>query len=172
MYYPERIYLVGYMGSGKTTAGKQLASILDYEFRDLDHFIEETYKTSIPLLFKKYDEHAFRLIEQTMLHQTQAFKKTVIATGGGAPCFFDNMNFINRTGFSVYLKLPPAELLKRLVNTKRKRPIIENIENHELLEHITQKLETREPYYRMAQLIIEATNNTPEKIAEALRYQA
>lgn len=172
MFYPERIYLVGYMGSGKTTAGKQLASILDYEFRDLDHLIEEAYKTSIPLLFKKYDEHAFRLIEQTMLHQTQSFRQTVIATGGGTPCFFDNMTFINRSGLSVYLKLTPAELLQRLVNTKRKRPIIENIENHELLKHITQKLETREPYYRMAQIIIDATSNTPEKIVEALRYHS
>lgn len=168
MNYPGRIYLVGYMGSGKSTTGKRLASKLNYRFVDLDRLIESTYKTSIPLLFEKYDEHAFRLLEQSALKNTLTGTRTVIATGGGAPCFFDNMDVMNRNGFTIYLKMTPGALAYRLKHARKRRPLLENINEAELQEHISHNLEEREKYYKKAQLIVDAHDDVSEKILAAL----
>lgn len=168
MHYPERIYLVGYMGSGKTTTGRQLAALLNYHFIDLDKLIETTYKTSIPLLFKKYDEHAFRLIEQKMLQETKTYSQTIISTGGGAPCFFDNMDFINQWGISIYLKLSTEALFERLIKAQKNRPLIKNVEEHDLHDHIQKTLKERELYYLKAHIVINALNTGPEEILKAL----
>jgi len=169
MNYPERIYLVGYMGSGKTTTGRKLAALMDYQFADLDKLIEKTYKTSIPLLFKKYDEHAFRLIEQRMLLTTQSYKQTVISTGGGAPCFFDNMKKINQYGVSIYLKLSPGQLLERLKKARKKRPLIENLDDEQLLEYINKNLQEREAFYNQAHIVTNGAGVLPESLLTALK---
>jgi len=169
MHYPERIYMVGYMGSGKTTTGRQLAALLNYQFIDLDKLIETTYKTSIPLLFKKYDEQAFRLIEQKMLQETKTYSQSIISTGGGAPCFFDNMDFINQWGISVYLKLSPDALFERLINAQKNRPLIKNIEENDLHGHIKETLKEREQFYQKAHIIINPLNNGPEEILKAIK---
>lgn len=169
MQYPERIYFVGYMGSGKTTTGRKLAAKLNYKFIDLDKLIERTYKTSIPLLFKKYDEQAFRLLEQKMLRGTQSFKQTVISTGGGAPCFFDNMEKINQYGISIYLKLTPEQLMERLKKAQKKRPLIENLDDEQLFEYIKKNLQQREPFYNQAHIITDGTGIITESVLMALK---
>lgn len=155
---PDRIYLIGFMGSGKSTAGKRLASRLGYQFRDLDNMIERQYKTSIPLLFEQYDEQAFRLLERDMLHETTNLHKTVIATGGGTPCFFDNMDFINENGCSVYFEFPPSALANRLQHAKRKRPLLNEVKPEQLTDNIAARLEKRLPYYEQAHIIIKGIN--------------
>ncbi len=149
-----RIYLIGFMGSGKTTAGKRLARALDYAFTDLDSMIEERYHVTIPSLFEKYDEHAFRTLEHETLKDTLTLPRHVIATGGGTPCFFNNMELINGSGISVYLRLSPASLHQRLLNSKKKRPLIQRHPPAEVLDYIKRTLDERDPYYLRAHHIV------------------
>lgn len=167
---PERIYLTGFMGSGKTTAGKRLARILGYRFVDLDNIIERQYKTSITLLFEQYDEKAFRLLEQKALHETASFQQTVISTGGGTPCHFDNMDFMLRKGLVVYIHIPPKGLAQRLLAAKRKRPLLSEIAPDGLVPFIEQKLEDRERYYNRANLIVEGINMKAFDLAKKIRH--
>ena len=97
-----RIYLIGYMYSGKTTVGHKLAVQMGYRWLDLDQMLENTFHTTIPIFFKRYGEEAFRKIEQKLLHSTADLDNVVISTGGGTPCYFDNMQWINQHGISVY----------------------------------------------------------------------
>lgn len=152
------IYLIGFMGSGKTTVGKKLATQLDLDFIDLDLFIEEKYKISIPDIFDRFDESVFRKIEHETLMETKSFQNTVISTGGGTPCFYNNMDIINANGTSVYLKLHPKSIQKRLLESKKKRPLVMNKGEDELFNFIQLKLEEREQYYEQAKYTIKAEN--------------
>jgi len=152
------IYLIGFMGSGKTTAGKKLATQLGYEFVDLDLLIEEKYKITIPDIFDRFDEKAFRIIEHESLKETISFQDTIISTGGGTPCFYNNMEIINTNGISVYLKLHPKSIQKRLLESKKKRPLILNKSDDELYEFIQIKLNERELFYQKAKYTIKAEN--------------
>jgi shikimate kinase len=150
------IYLIGFMGSGKTTTGKKLAAFLNYRIIDLDSFIEEKYRITIPDIFNRFDEKAFRKIERDALLETTALKSTVVSTGGGTPCFFDNMEIINRHGTSVYLKLHPKSIFARLNESKKKRPLLENKTEQERYNYIVSKLAEREKYYLQAHHTIKA----------------
>ena len=152
------IYLIGFMGSGKTTAGKKLATQLGYKFVDLDLLIEEKYKITIPDIFDRFDEKAFRIIEHETLQETISFQDTIISTGGGTPCFYNNMEIINANGISVYLKLHPKSIQKRLLESKKKRPLILNKSSDELYEFIQIKLNERELFYQKAKYTIKAEN--------------
>lgn len=152
------IYLIGFMGSGKTTAGKKLATQLGYKFVDLDLLIEEKYKITIPDIFDRFDEKAFRIIEHETLQETISFQDTIISTGGGTPCFYNNMEIINANGISVYLKLHPKSIQKRLLESKKKRPLILNKTSDELYEFIQIKLNERELFYQKAKYTIKAEN--------------
>jgi len=146
------IYLIGYMGSGKTTAGRKLARRLGYNFIDLDLMIENDYKISIPSLFQKYDENAFRKIEHETLKKTFSFKNTVISTGGGTPCFFNNIEMINENGISVYLKMNINSLYDRLIKSKKKRPLLTDKSPTEIFEFIEKQLKSREPFYNKSSI--------------------
>ena len=152
------IFLIGFMGSGKTTAGKKLASRMKYRYIDLDTWIEEQEKMSIKDLFEKKGETYFRNQESKYLRETAHYKECVISTGGGAPCFFDNMDYMNKHGVTVYLKLEPNQLFSRLKNEKTERPLIKSKKDTELLEFIKQKLKEREEYYKQAHWIIDGYN--------------
>lgn len=167
--FPDRIYLVGFMGSGKSAAGKRLAKRLGYHFTDLDKMIEYQYKTSIPLFFEKYDENAFRLIEQKALHQTSSLRKAVIATGGGTPAFSDNMDFIIKNGLTIYIELAPKALSNRLSNAKKKRPLIKKATSDELAAIIKEKLAQRESYYKKAHLIVQGINLQVSTLVQVIR---
>ncbi|HQF01499.1 MAG TPA: shikimate kinase [Bacteroidales bacterium] len=150
----KNVYLIGYMGAGKSTAGRQLARLLGYDFLDLDRAFEETYKISIVDFFDKYDEDTFRLIERKMLENTFSLKSHVISTGGGTVCNGDNIRQINEHGISVYIRMHPDSLFHRLRNSKRPRPRIINLKDAELKRFIEKDLEQRDLFYQMAHLQI------------------
>ena len=166
-----RIYLVGFMGVGKSTIGKKLARILNFDFIDLDDIFEEKYKISIDSFFKKYDEELFRKMEYDLLLSTFDKTNTVISTGGGTPCYNDAMNKINREGLSIYVKMLPSAIAYRLSQAKRKRPLIGNMKNEELSDYITKSLKKREPVYRKALVHINGLHVNIEELAEQLKKE-
>ena len=153
-----RIYIVGFMGAGKSTAGKKLASKMGYSFTDLDRMIEMQYKTSIPGLFSKYDESLFRNLERKALHSTFSFQDAVVSTGGGTPCYFDNMELINREGISVFIEMSVKALADRLRNSKKPRPLVRELDRAKLEEQIAAMLEERITFYEKADLRIKGEN--------------
>ena len=146
-----RIFLIGYMGSGKTTVGQLLAARLGYNFIDMDSYIEEKQFKSVHQIFVELGEAKFRLLEQHCLHEIADFDHVIISTGGGSPCFFDNMKYMNEHGISIYLKLSPEQLAVRLGDSHiNKRPLIADKKGEELLRFIREGLAIREPFYSQA----------------------
>jgi len=168
----ERVYLIGFMGSGKSTMGRWLADALEgWSFIDLDQFIENKYHRTIPQIFEESGEEGFRKIEANCLKEVSCFEKVIIGAGGGTPCFFNNMEIMNNTGLSIYLKLTPQEIYDRLQTSKSKRPLIEGKEGDELLSFIAQKLSEREDYYNKATLIADAFNWKVEDFVKAIKQE-
>lgn len=151
-----RIFLIGYMGAGKTTLGKALARALHVPFNDLDWYIEERFHKSIPQLFAEHGEEGFRRLEQRMLHEVGEFEDVVISAGGGTPCFFDNMDYMNRQGQTVFLDVSPERLFSRLRNATQQRPILTDKTDDELCAFIGQALEQRMPFYSRARYRFDA----------------
>jgi shikimate kinase len=149
-----RIYLIGYMGSGKSTVGTGLAKALNMDFIDLDHYIESRNHRTIPDIFARDGEAEFRRLEQKALHEVSEFENIVIATGGGAPCFFDNMEVIKRTGKSLYLNGSPRILADRLMHSKTERPLIKGKTEPELVAFIAETLAKRSEWYTQAESIL------------------
>ena len=158
----KRVFLVGYMGAGKTTVGKELAKLAGLSFIDLDFYIEGRYHKAVSQIFAERGEEAFREIERNMLHEVAEFelgygdKMTHISTGGGAPCFFDNMEFMNASGTTVYLKVSVEELAKRLELCKHTRPVLKGRSGEELRAFIAESLEKRNPFYTKASITFDA----------------
>lgn len=168
-----RIFLTGYMGAGKTTLGKAFARKLNLPFVDLDWYMEERFHKTVGELFVERGEAGFRELEKNMLHEVGAFEDVVISTGGGAPCFFDNMDFMNRNGKTVFLNVHPDVLFRRLRVTKQQRPILQGKQDDELKEFIIRALEKRTPFYSQAQYVFNADEledrSQIEKSVEKLR---
>jgi shikimate kinase len=143
------------MGSGKTAIGKRLAEKLNLQFIDMDVFIENRFHKSVSAIFEEKGEAAFRKIERTILLEIIEFENIVISTGGGTPCFFDNMDLMNRAGITIYLKMSGDELAKRLQTGKQKRPLIKDKNSEEMKTYIAENLVKREQFYNRATLIIE-----------------
>ena len=170
-----RIFLTGYMGSGKTTLGRALAADLNVQFIDLDHYIEQRYRKTIAQLFAENGEDGFRTIERRMLHEVGEFEDVIISTGGGTPCFFDNIEFMNAQGTTVYLDVPVERLFIRLCIARSKRPLIKDKDDEELRAFIIEQLEKRAPHYSKAQYSfradrLEDTAQVKESV-EAFRHQ-
>ena len=144
------------MGAGKTTLGKAFARELGVPFIDLDWYIEERFHKSIRELFIERGEASFRELERTMLHEVAEFEDVIISTGGGTPCFFDNMEYMNGCGQTVFLDVHPDVLFRRLRIAKQQRPILQGKEDEELMDFIIQALEKRAPFYTQAQYIFNA----------------
>ena len=151
-----RIYLVGYMYSGKTTIGHKLAQGLDYEWLDLDQAFECFFHTTIPIFFGRYGEEAFRKLEQKLLHSTADKDNIVISTGGGTPCHFDNMQWINDHGTSVYFDVAVETLLRRAQSSKKPRPVLAGLSPLEREAFVRQQLASRMPYYTKAHITFPA----------------
>lgn len=163
------IFLTGFMGCGKTTLGRKLASRLGYEFIDLDHILEARAGMSIAEYFSRFGEHAFRTLESEVLKQTPYPADAVVSTGGGLPCFFDNMQWINTHGRSVYIRLSPKALAARLENEKAERPLLRNKHGDDLVAFIAEKLAERESFYNQATLIANGLSLTAAQVEEALK---
>ncbi len=168
----ERIYLVGFMGVGKTTVGKKLARQLGYHFVDLDDFFEEKFKIEIHQFFDKYDEPLFRKLEHDRLKKTFEMESVVVATGGGTPCYYSGIEEINRYGLSVFLKMSPTAIAQRLLHAKRTRPLIIGKSGESLSRYIAEKLDERLACYEMANIKVNALNIDVGILAEEIRNYA
>lgn len=146
------------MGSGKSTLGRWLAKRLEYEFVDMDDLIEKNEGMTISEIFASKGEAEFRLIEQQTIESLTNYQNAVIATGGGAPCFFNNAERLNDLGLTIYLKITPHVLAERLEGATHTRPILANKSEKEILDFITEKLVEREPFYNKAKIIADANN--------------
>ncbi len=153
----KRVILIGYMGSGKTTVGRALSKATGMMFYDLDWYIESRMRKSIAQIFAEKGEEGFRKIEYNMLHEVAEFEDVIISCGGGTPCFFDNIDYMNQQGDVVYLKATPEVLYKHLLMGKGDRPLLKDKTPDELIAYITEHLHEREPYYSQAQHILDVT---------------
>ena len=145
-----RIMLIGYMGAGKTTVGKALAKELGLTFYDLDWYIEGRMRKTVPQLFAERGENGFRQVEHNMLHEVAEFEDVVLSCGGGTPCFFDNIDYMNSCGQVVYLKATPHVLHKHLLMGKTERPLLKGKSPEELELFIANQLAEREKFYSKA----------------------
>ena len=145
-----RIIILGYMGSGKTTIGHALSKELSLPFYDLDWYIESRMRQSVKQLFDSMGEEGFRKIERNMLHEVAEFENVIVSCGGGTPCFFDNMDYLNRQGDTVYLKATPDVLFRHLKMGKTVRPLLLGKTPEEVRAFIGEQLREREPYYALA----------------------
>ena len=165
-----RVILIGYMGAGKTTVGKALAADLGLTFYDLDWYITMRYHRSVPEIFAERGEEGFRDLERRMLHEVAEFENVVVSCGGGTPCFYDNMEYMNSLADTVYLKADPEVLAQHLKMGKGKRPLIEGKTPEELETYIQESLQAREPYYSQAKYTIDiSVLDTFTKIDECVR---
>lgn len=147
------IILIGYMGSGKTTVGRQLALALGRTFYDLDWYIEMRYHRTVAQLFAEKGEEGFRELERNMLHEAAEFEDIVLSCGGGTPCFFDNMEYMNQQADTVYLKASPEVLYAHLQMGKGVRPLLLNKTPDEVQQFIREQLAYREHFYSQARHI-------------------
>ncbi len=153
----KRIILIGYMGAGKTTIGKALAKELNIQFYDLDWYIESRMRKKVSQIFAERGEEGFRQIEHNMLHEVAEFEDVIVSCGGGTPCFFDNMDYMNGQGQVVYLKALPEVLYDHLMMGKGDRPLIKGKSPEELLAFIREQLEYREPFYSKARYTLDVS---------------
>ena len=153
----KRIIIIGYMGAGKTTVGKCLAKELNMDFYDLDWYIESRMRKTVKQIFDEYGEDGFRKIEHNMLHEVAEFENVIISCGGGTPCFFDNIDYINQQGEVVYLKATPEVLYRHLLMGKVERPLIKNKTPEELIAYITEQVAKREEFYNKARYTLDVS---------------
>ena len=164
-----RIYLIGYSYGGKTTMGRQLAALLGFEHFDTDKAIETKYHTSIAMLISHYSEQAFRIIEKQMLQSTAELDNVVVSTGGGAACSDDNIKFILDHGIAVHMQMTVDDILERMKNARRSRPLLTGMDDTERRSFITEHLSKRMPFYNQAPISIPALTATPEEIANLIK---
>ena len=169
----KRIILIGYMGSVKTTVGRALAKELVLPFYDLDWYIESRMRKKVSQIFAEQGEEGFRRIERNMLHEVAEFEDVVVSCGGGTPCFFDNMDYLNQQAQVVWLKATPEVLHRHLLMGKGDRPLLKGKSPDELIAFIREQLLVREPYYSKAHYTLDVSlmdNNEKIKITiEKLR---
>lgn len=149
------IILVGYMCVGKTTVGRDLAKRLGRTFYDLDWYVEERYHTKVSDIFAEKGEAHFRELEMRMLHEVAEFENVVLSCGGGTPCFYDNMDYMNQTGEVFYLKASPETILQHLEMSRGDRPLLRGKSSEELRQYVTEQLAQREPFYEKAQYTVD-----------------
>ena len=164
----KRIFLIGYMGAGKTTLGKALARRMNLSYIDTDHYIENRYHKKISDIFASEGEERFRDIEHRILLEVSEFEDIVVSTGGGLPCFNDNIDIMNNLGTTVYLNTSEEELAARLGVSKNVRPVLKNRSGSELVDFIKEKLDKRKAFYEKAKIQFNAEQMCTDKDVEIL----
>jgi shikimate kinase len=163
-----RIFLIGYMGAGKTTLGKVLAHRMNLSYIDTDHFIENRYRKKVGDIFAAKGEGRFRDMEHRILCEVSEIEDVVISTGGGLPCFNDNMLIMKKAGTTVYLDVSVEELAARLRTSRVIRPILQNRSGMELTDFIRENLNKRRPFYERARICFNADSMNTDCDVEAL----
>ncbi|WP_026953762.1 shikimate kinase [Algoriphagus vanfongensis] len=165
-----KVVLVGLPGSGKSTFGKQLAANLDLPFYDLDTLIEQSHQMKIPDIFSKMGEGKFREIETETLTQVLSWDRSfVLASGGGCPCFNDNMDQINEHGVSVYLDVPLEEIKERLEGARvQNRPMFQGMEGGEIILKLKSLLADRESFYNQSKIKLSGSDFSTELLVSEL----
>lgn len=164
-----RIFLIGFMGCGKSTMGRSLASLLNLTFIDLDTYIEGKYFKTVPQIFAEEGETEFRKKEHKVLKEVSLFDDVIVATGGGAPCFFDNMEVMNQSGYCVFLDVEIDTLVDRLIHSKTERPLIKGKSSDELKSFIEALMLKRRPFYEKAKYILKGSEILPADVVEVVR---
>jgi shikimate kinase len=162
------IFLTGFMGAGKTTAGKKLAALMKYSFIDLDTRIEAETGRTVPELFQA-GEFRFREIETMVLQASAELKDAVISCGGGTPCFNENLMWMKSHGITVYISMNPGALFHRLAESKQKRPLLAGKSDVELMEYIVETLKEREYFYRQCHYIVQGENLDVPQLLSTIR---
>ncbi|GAB3194144.1 shikimate kinase [Pontibacter aydingkolensis] len=167
------IFLLGMMGSGKSTLGKQLAQQLGYTFVDLDDYIEQREQRTIAAIFEEQGETHFRELERAALQAVvQEYRQAVIATGGGTPCFFDNINYMNQHGETIFLAVPTREIARRLISTNLKiRPLLASKSSEEINLFLAKTLAHRIQFYEQAKYKMESSAISVDQLAQLLNHK-
>jgi shikimate kinase len=160
------------MGSGKSYLGRKFSQYLGMQFVDMDNFIEERNYKTIPQIFAEEGEAEFRKKEQKALEELSEFTDIVIATGGGAPCFFDNIDLMNKTGETIYLNIDPKILAERLIKSKTERPLINGKSRDELIDFIDKTLKKRHSFYSQAKYQITHPDIDLEEIKQMIGFSS
>lgn len=164
----KKIFLIGFMGSGKSTFGKKLAKEMQLTFIDLDKVIEEKAKCSVSDIFKYLGEDTFRTMESEALKSFEHIDGFVMATGGGTPCYFNNIEYINNSGISIYIELDTKSIYNRLINAKNIRPTIKGKKEDELMQFIEETFSHRKDIYEKATFKVNGLNLDVKKVVEFL----
>lgn len=169
MKLKQHVFLTGFMGSGKTTAGKKLAPILKTRFIDLDEYIEKKENRSIQVIFEEEGETKFREIETHCVGDVIKLKAPhIISLGGGTVCFNSNLEIIKQNGLLIYIELPVKELAERIKESKTTRPLLKTLSDEELTKNINEILSERKRYYEQAHIIINGLNLTPQLLQQKI----
>ena len=153
----KNVFLIGYMGCGKSTIGRYIAKDMGWQFIDMDSLFEQKHNCTISQFFAQHGEEQFRKEESKVVKELAQTTNSVIATGGGAPCFADNMQVMNAAGLTIYISVEPEDLALRLKKAKDNRPLIANKSDDELVGFIQQQLKAREPHYRKAHMVVDGS---------------
>ena len=164
----KRIFLIGYMGAGKTTLGKALARLMNLSYIDTDQYIEKRYHKKISEIFAAQGEERFRDIERRIINEISEFENIIVSTGGGLPCFNDNMAVMNSFGTTVYLETSIKELAARLEVSKSVRPVLINRSGEKLAEFIEENLDKRKVFYEQAKIRFNAELMYDDKDVDVL----
>ena len=157
------------MGAGKTTAARRLANRLGWEVVDTDDMFEEKYKISVCDFFSKYDEALYRKLESEVLKSTESLTNVVVSTGGGTACYFDNIDWMNQHGLTVFLRISEKAVVDRLVHAKRKRPLAIGKSEEELTDFVARHYTSRLPFYEKAQITVKSEDLDIERLTETIK---
>ncbi|MEA3480091.1 MAG: shikimate kinase [Bacteroidota bacterium] len=167
-----RLFIVGFMGAGKTTIGRSLAKKLKYKFVDLDELFEDKFHFSIANFFDRFGEDKFREFEHQLLKQTIIeHDDLIISTGGGTPCFYDNMDIMNKNGLTLYIRMHEHSLKHRLLRSRRRRPVLPGLREDEMEAFINKLMEYREPIYQRANFTVKGEDLDIDEIVSLIQTE-
>jgi len=167
-----KIFLIGFMGSGKSYWGRQLSEKLHIPFFDLDEQVESHEGKAINEIFAEKGEEYFRLQEMDTLHIiSESHDSFVMATGGGTPCYFNNIEYMKKEGTTIWINTPVELLFERLLKEKNKRPLIKELDDAQLKGFIIKKFSDRKIYYEQAELVVDEAEKNMEKILDKLFHE-